>query len=278
MRLKNLQKTAANHRVPHSEISGQTPLEMSDYLLKEWRKDKWRDTLKSIDTITCTAYTRRTRCRRLRENRRPGYSEEDQFHPVKDTSEPAVIEIVEEDLASGHQLTSRADGQYVIRNLLDSSWSETILLSGTTSGKTSAGARRTSGFRPRHNTAGYCCWTVTSKNVNRYFEGQCFKSVFFLGATVAFDALGRVHTKLTKQKQNWNSASWDKSATILQHLWNTSTTWLCFLQLYRVSSPVRFCFAASCTSSRPFSAQCGFCTVCWGRGFNNLNVKYGIGV
>jgi hypothetical protein len=64
----------------------------------------------------------------------------------------------------------------------------------------------------------------------------------------------------------------NNSAAFMKHF----TNWLCFLQLYRVSWPVRFCFAARCTTSRPFSAQCGLCTVCWGRGFNNLKVKYRI--
>jgi hypothetical protein len=92
-----------------------------------------------------------------------------------------VIEIVEEDLASGHQLTSRAEGQCVIRNLLDSSCCETILLSGTKSRKTSAGARRTSGFRPRHNTAGLLLLDGLDENVNRYFIGATFQKRGFSG-------------------------------------------------------------------------------------------------
>ena len=87
---------------------------------KKWKKDKWKDTLKSTDTIIRTAYIRRTHCRSLWDSRRRGYNEENQFQPVKETSEPAVIENVKEALASGHQLTSSADGQHAIRNLLDS--------------------------------------------------------------------------------------------------------------------------------------------------------------
>ena len=58
-----------------------------------------------------------------------------------------MTENVEVTLASRHQLTSRADVQLVIRNLLDSSCFKTILLAGTASGETSA-------VRPIHNTVG----------------------------------------------------------------------------------------------------------------------------
>lgn len=170
-----------------------------------------------MDTTTCTAYTSRTYCLRLLESRRPGCFEEDQFQPVKDTSPPAVTENVKEALASGQQLTSSAGVQHVIRNLLNSSCLETIL-SGTTSGETSAGARRNSGLRARHNTVGLLQLERLGGSVNRYFEEKGFKSVVFLGTAKGFDALGRVHIKLTKQKQNRSSAFCDKSATILQHL------------------------------------------------------------
>ena len=43
--------------------------------------------------------------------------------------------------------------------------------------------------------------------------------------------IGRVHTELTKQKQNSNSGFCDKSTAILRHLRNISGTRLCFLQL-----------------------------------------------
>jgi hypothetical protein len=43
--------------------------------------------------------------------------------------------------------------------------------------------------------------------------------------------IGRVYTKLTKEKQNSNSLFYDKSAAILQNLRNISGTRSCFLQL-----------------------------------------------
>lgn len=212
---------------------------MSDYLLKECRKDKWRYMLKPIDTITGTAYISRTRCRRLWESRRPGCGVEDQFQLVKDTSEPAVNENVVEALASGHQSTSSTDGQHVIRKLLDSSCIETILLSRIASGEISEGARRTSGLRPRHNTAGLLLLDRLVESVNRYFEEQSFKSVVLLGTTTALDALGRVHTKQAKQKQNRNSAVCDKSAKFMKHFYNFTVFSATLPSL--VAGPVLFC-------------------------------------
>jgi hypothetical protein len=65
------------------------------------------------------------------------------------------------------------------------------------------------------------------------------------GRIIIKGILGRVHSKLTKLKQNRSSVSCDKIATILQHLWNIFATLQfglckcsCFLQLSRVPSPV----------------------------------------
>ena len=58
--------------------------------------------------------------------------------------------------------------------------------------------------------------------------------------------------------QNRNSVFCDTFATILQHLWNVSATFWCFLQLCRVASPVGrsngFCLVASFATCRLVSA------------------------
>lgn len=116
---------------------------------------------------------------------------------------------------------------------------ETILVSGTASGVTSAGARRTSGFRPRHNTVGLLLLDRLIESVNRYFEGQSFKSVVFLGTTMAFDALGRVHTKLNKQKFGVLRQICNNSVTFMKYFYNLTVFSATLPSL--VASPVLFC-------------------------------------
>jgi hypothetical protein len=122
-----------------------------------------------------------------------------------------VIEIVKEDLASGHQSTSRADGQYVIRNLLASSCYETIQEPQAQRQVWLQGEPQDCG---PDNTVGLLLLDCLDENVNRYFQEQRFKSVVFLGTTVAFDALGSVQ-KFSVLRQICNN-----SAAFMKHFTN----------------------------------------------------------
>ena len=85
------------------------------------------------------------------------------------------------------------------------------------------------------------------------------------------------------KKKNRNKRETQCFVTNLQEFCNiyeiSPATCLCFLQLYRVPSPVdkdqNVCFVAIFTTWRSVSAQCGAFAVWWGHGFNNSKVEYG---
>ena len=97
------------------------------------------------------------------------------------------------------------------------------------------------------------------------------------------NCLGRVHTKLTKQKYKRNSAFCDIHAAILniyEHFcFFVLSFFLSLSQLYWVPSPVGrskgFCFVASFATCRLVSAYCGPFAVCRGHEFNTSKVEYG---